>query len=78
MSAVPRALAWFAVSIAALLNVFGRSPVGAQQVRGRVVDGSNGRPVQLAGVWLLDRHREQVDLARADSLGRYFLTAPGS
>lgn len=53
-------------------------PVDAQQIRGRVVDSSNGSPVQLAAVWLLDRDRGPIDLAMADSLGRYFLTVPDS
>jgi hypothetical protein len=50
----------------------------AQQLRGRVLDSSNGQPVQLAAVWLLDRDRESVALAMADSVGRYFLTVPDS
>jgi hypothetical protein len=54
------------------------APAGAQQIRGRVLDSSNGMPVPLTGVWLLDGERGQVDLAMADSLGRYFLTVPDS
>lgn len=53
-------------------------PAGAQTLRGTVLDATNGRPVQLAGVYLLDRNREPIALAIADSLGRYQLTVPGS
>lgn len=75
MSTVPRAIVW----VAALLTVLGGpASIEAQQVRGRVLDATNGQPVQLAGVWLLDRDRGQVDLAMADSVGRYFVTVPDS
>lgn len=69
-----------AVRLAALLlacAVFA-VPAQCQQIRGRVHDAANDAPVQLAGVWLLDGDREQVALAMADSVGRYFLTVPGS
>ena len=62
------------LALAALCSV----PAQAQQIRGRVLDSSNGMPVPLTGVWLLDGEREHVDLAMADSLGRYFLTVPDS
>ncbi len=50
----------------------------AQAVRGTVYDAANGRPVQMAGVYLLDSERRPVTLAIADSLGRYWLEVPDS
>lgn len=52
--------------------------VGAQLVRGRVIDSANGAPVPLAAVHLLDGDRQHVALAMADSVGRYFLSIPDS
>jgi Carboxypeptidase regulatory-like domain len=48
----------------------------AQEIFGQVLDGSNGQPVQTAGVFLLDVERSQIAVAIADSLGRYALSAP--
>jgi hypothetical protein len=50
----------------------------AQQLRGRVVDATNGAGVSMAAVRLVDRDREHISLAVADSLGRYFLSVPDS
>ena len=66
------------VTAACALLVVVAAPAHAQQIRGRVLDSSTGTPVPLTGVWLLERDRDQVDLAMADSLGRYFLTVPDS
>jgi hypothetical protein len=54
------------------------SPAASQTLHGRVVESGNGRPVALAGVYLLNRDREAITLAIADSLGRYQLTVPDS
>lgn len=54
------------------------APAAAQTVRGSVVDASDGRPVGMAGVYLLDRDHRPLTLAVADSLGRYYLTVPDS
>lgn len=51
--------------------------LAAQEINGRVLDQSNGRPVQTAGVFLLDAERNQLAVAIADSLGRYAIAAPG-
>jgi len=50
----------------------------AQSVRGTVLDATSGRGVALAGVYLLDRERETIAVAMADSLGRYVLGVPAS
>lgn len=50
----------------------------AQTLRGTVFDAANGRPVQMAAVYLLDSERHPVTLAIADSLGRYNLEVPDS
>ena len=69
-----RLVAAFAITLLASTA----SPAAAQQIRGRALDSSTGFPVPLAGVWLLNAERDQLDLAMADSLGRYFLTVPDS
>lgn len=61
-----------------LLAALSAAPVGAQLVRGTVVDASNGQPVALTAVSLLDRERDHVVIAMSDSLGRYFLEVPDS
>lgn len=76
-SATVRATVLVAVGAIALLAALADQG-HAQLIRGRVVDSANGSPVELAAVWLLDRDRGQVDLAMADSVGRYFLTVPSS
>jgi Carboxypeptidase regulatory-like domain len=58
--------------------LFPAAPSAAQTVRGRVLDASNGRPVQMAGVYLLDRDRTPVLMTIADTLGRYALTVRDS
>lgn len=65
-----------AVGVAAAL--VGPTPSSGQTVRGTVIDGSNDRPVPIAGIYLLDRDREAVSVAMADSLGRYVLSVPES
>jgi len=70
--------ALLALCMAVAFLLTGGQHVEAQQLRGRVLDSSNGQPVQLAAIWLLDRDRETVALAMADSVGRYFLTVPDS
>lgn len=50
--------------------------LAAQQVRGRLVDASNGRPVALAGVFLLDPQREIAASTAADTTGYYSIDAP--
>ena len=64
--------------VAGALLASGAAHAEAQQLRGRVLDSSNGQPVQMAAVWLLDRDRETVVMAMADSVGRYALTVPDS
>lgn len=54
------------------------SDAGAQTVRGTVLDASSSRGVSLAGVYVLDRDRNSILVAMADSLGRYTLTLPAS
>lgn len=48
----------------------------AQTLTGRVLDASNEEPVSLAGIYLVDRERDPVATAMADSAGRYVLLAP--
>lgn len=52
------------------------SESSAQEIRGRVLDASTGRPIQTAGVFLLAEDNSRVALSIADSLGRYFVSAP--
>ena len=63
---------------AGLASALEPSALGAQVVRGRVLDSSSGQPVVMAGVHLFDTDREQVSIAIADSLGRYVLEVPAS
>lgn len=66
------------VAVAVSLGLLRASDATAQTVRGTVLDASNGRPVALAGVYLLDRERNSLVVAVADSLGRYGLSVPDS
>ena len=68
----------FAALVAIALLTASAPPAEAQLLRGRVLDGSTGFPLPLSSVWLLDADRDQIELAMADSLGRYFLTVPDS
>ena len=61
--------------IACLAGALG-APASAQTVRGRVIDPSNERPVQLAAVALLDRDHGQVVVTLADSAGWFALDVP--
>lgn len=55
---------------------FAATDARCQEIRGRVLDSSNGQPVRTAGVFLLDSERGQVAVSIADSLGRYRLPVP--
>lgn len=72
--------AWAAgVLIASLGTAAGTaSPLVAQTIRGTVIDATNNRPVPTAGVQLMDGDRNSLQVAMADSLGRYALTVPDS
>lgn len=62
-----------------LLAVSVMAPVGdarAQEITGRILDSSTGAGVPTAGVFLLDREKERVRVAVADSAGRYLLRVP--
>jgi hypothetical protein len=72
---LPRPITGAALCVGALVVT---APAGAQVVSGRVIDSTNGAPVSLVGVHLLDRQRDHVAITVADSLGRYFLTVPDS
>jgi len=72
---LPRPITGVALCVGALVVT---APAGAQVVSGRVLDSTNGAPVSLVGVQLLDRLRDHVAITVADSLGRYFLTVPDS
>jgi hypothetical protein len=72
---LPRPLIGVALCVGALVAT---APAGAQVVSGRVIDSTNGAPVSLVGVHLLDRQGDHVAITVADSLGRYFLTVPDS
>jgi hypothetical protein len=72
---LPRPITGVALCVGALVVT---APAGAQVVSGRVLDSTNGAPVSLVGVHLLDRQRDHVAITVADSLGRYFLTVPDS
>lgn len=65
-------------SIALMLAGIGVCPAGAQTIRGQVVDASNGRPVAMAGVYLVSRERTPLATTMADSAGWYVLDMPGT
>jgi hypothetical protein len=67
------ALVWIVPLLAGLVW---DAPLGAQEIRGRVVDASSGVPVGLAGIFLLDRERELLVRAATDTEGYYRLEAP--
>jgi hypothetical protein len=64
------------VALSVIMCAFGAPEILAQEIRGRVVDSSNGQPVATAGVFLLDVERNRAAVALADSMGRFVLTAP--
>jgi hypothetical protein len=66
---------WWAVGVA-LLAVTGPAPLLGQEVRGRVIDATNGAAVGLAGVFILSAEREVVVGSAADTAGYYRIVAP--
>lgn len=66
-----------AICVGVGLAVLGCSPLGGQEIRGRVLETSAETPVPFAGVFLFDTGREIVSSVLADSLGRYVVRAPG-
>ena len=70
---------WLDAAMIAAIGILGAaSPLTAQVVRGTVLDAKNDRPVGMAGVQLMDEHRNSLVVAMTDSLGRYTLTVPDS
>lgn len=73
--ALPRTRIGSLVAVFVLLTAVAPS-AEAQTLTGRVLDASNEQPVSVAGIYLLDRDREGVAMAMADSTGRWVLVAP--
>ena len=74
----PGALRRPALRAALAVALVGAAPAGAQEIRGRVVDASNGAAVGLAGVFVLDAERNVVESVAADTAGYYTVQAPGT
>ncbi|MDX1647195.1 MAG: carboxypeptidase-like regulatory domain-containing protein [Longimicrobiales bacterium] len=71
-----RRRAWTALAV--LAWSLAAAPLAAQSIRGRVLDGSNGQPVPMAAVLLVDRDRDRVATAMADSTGHFQISTPGA
>lgn len=54
------------------------APLGAQVVRGAVLDVRNGRPVPMAAVQVMSQERDAVAVAMTDSVGRYAFAVPAA
>jgi len=59
-----------------LLGLASAQGLRGQELRGRIVDASNGEPVGLAGVFILSSERDVVVGAASDTAGFYRISAP--
>lgn len=73
---VTRRRVLIAISLVAPLTT--PASVRAQTIVGRVLDDLTGAPIATATVMLLDSTDMAVGWAESDSVGRFFLTAPGA
>ena len=64
-------------ALLAALLLLGWAPLGAQVVRGHVMDDRNGERLGLAEVVLLDARGRSVAQTRTDARGEFSLSVPG-
>jgi len=67
-----------AILLVTLLLLSVAPPLEAQEIRGRILDATNGAPVGMAGVFLLDSERNPVSRGASDIAGFYVIEAPGA